>query len=96
MLGALTPAATAAIAYALMGTMERATTYAALLPVMLGIIMATGSELSFSAIGFTCAVGGCLARAFKTVLQVNYPPLKDSSRIMAIALCSNGCRLACF
>ena len=77
MLGALTPVATAALAYVLMGTLEKATTYAALIPVMLGIVMATGNEISFSAIGFTCAVGGCLARALKTVLQVQFLSLVD-------------------
>lgn len=72
-IGALTPAVTAALAYLLMGAVETASTYAALIPVMLGVMIATGYEPSFHNIGFTAAVGGCVARAFKTVLQV---PLK--------------------
>ena len=69
-IGALTPAATAALAFLCMGTLEKKETYAALIPVMLGIMMATGYELSFNSFGFAAAVGGCLARALKTVLQV--------------------------
>ena len=70
-IGALTPAATAGLAFLFMGTLEKWETYAALVPVMFGIMMATGYELSFNTVGFTAAVGGCLARAFKTVLQVS-------------------------
>ena len=69
-IGALTPVATAALAFICLGTWERPETYAALIPVVLGIIMASGYELSFHSIGFAAAVAGCLARAFKTVLQV--------------------------
>jgi len=69
-IGALTPAATAGLAFLFMGTSEKWETYAALGPVMFGIMMATGYELSFNTIGFMAAVGGCLARAFKSVLQV--------------------------
>ena len=69
-IGALTPAATAALAYAFVGTLEKITTYVALIPVMLGIVIATGCELSFDSIGFFTAVAGCIARASKTVLQV--------------------------
>ena len=53
-----------------MGRLERPLAYAALVPVMLGIMIATGHERSFHSIGFTAAVCGCIARAFKTVLQV--------------------------
>ena len=95
-LGALTPAATAALAYALMGTIERAVTYAALVPVMLGIIIASGYEISFSTIGFALAVGGCLARAFKTVLQVAFPLLAVLSMQMSIMhFCEQHAPLIC-
>ena len=76
-IGAVTPAATAALAYAFMGTLEKIATYLALIPVMLGIVIATGCELSFNSIGFGAAVAGCVARASKTVLQV--PPIKSIS-----------------
>ena len=69
-IGALTPAATAGLAFALMGTVEKIATYFALIPVMLGIVTATGCELSFNLTGFGAAVAGCIARASKTVLQV--------------------------
>lgn len=69
-IGALTPAATAILAYAFMGRLEKPLAYAALVPLMLGIMIATGYEPSFHSIGFTAAVCGCTARAFKTVLQV--------------------------
>ena len=74
----MTPAATAALAYAFMGTLERVATYVALIPVMLGIVIATGCELSFNSIGFGAAVAGCVARAFKTVLQV--PPTRSTAK----------------
>ena len=76
-IGAVTPAATAALAYAFMGTLEKIATYVALIPVMLGIVIATGCELSYNSIGFGAAVAGCIARASKTVLQV--PPTRSTS-----------------
>ena len=69
-IGTLTPVATAVLAFICLGTVERTETYGALIPVVLGIIMASGYELSFNSIGFAAAVAGCLARALKTVLQV--------------------------
>ena len=93
-LGALTPVVTAALAYALMGTMERPTTYAALLPVMLGIIMATGYEISFSATGVACAVGGCFARALKTVLQVDILLVLNTSLSWTCGYCESSLSVA--
>ena len=69
-IGATTPAATAILAFVLLGSVEKWATYAALIPVMLGIVVATGYEPSFHFIGFMAAAGGCVARAFKTVMQV--------------------------
>ena len=69
-IGATTPAATALFALALLRTAERAVTYVTLLPIMAGIVLATGFEPSFHSIGFLTAVGACGARAFKAVLQV--------------------------
>ena len=69
-IGATTPAATALFALALLRTAERAVTYVTLLPIMAGIVLATGFEPSFHTLGFLTAVGACGARAFKAVLQV--------------------------
>lgn len=73
-IGAMTPAATAFMALALLGTVEKAVTYMTLVPVMAGIILATGFEPSFNSFGFLAAVGACGARAFKAVLQVTPAP----------------------
>ncbi len=54
--------------------MEKAVTYMTLIPVMAGIILATGFEPSFNTFGFLAAVGACGARALKAVLQVNSAP----------------------
>lgn len=70
-IGATTPAATALFALALLRTAEQAVTYVTLLPIMAGIVLATGFEPSFHTIGFLTAVGACGARAFKAVLQVH-------------------------
>lgn len=69
-IGATTPAATAVMALALLGTVEKAATYISLIPVMAGIVLATGFEPSFNSFGFLAALGACCARAFKAVLQV--------------------------
>ena len=58
------------MALALLGTVEKAVTYISLIPVMAGIVLATGFEPSFNSFGFLAAVGACCARAFKAVLQV--------------------------
>ena len=58
------------MALALLGTVEKAVTYLTLVPIMAGIIMATGNEPLFHSFGFLAAVGACGARAFKAVLQV--------------------------
>ena len=70
-IGATTPAATAVMALALLGTVEKAVTYISLIPVMAGIVLATGFEPSFNSLGFFAAMGACCARAFKAVLQVS-------------------------
>ena len=70
-IGATTPAATAVMALALLGTVEKAVTYISLIPVMAGIVLATGFEPSFNSFGFLAAMGACCARAFKAVLQVS-------------------------
>ncbi len=71
-IGATTPAATALFALALLRTAERGVTYVTLLPIMAGIVLATGFEPSFNSIGFLTAVSATCARAFKAVLQVRH------------------------
>lgn len=67
--GATTPAFTAALSLILLNSRETARTYAALLPVIVGIVIATGAEPSFNLAGFTAAVVATAARALKSVLQ---------------------------
>ena len=43
--------------------------YAALIPVVLGVVVASGFEPSFNLVGFTAAITATVARALKTVLQ---------------------------
>ena len=69
-IGATTPAFTAALSLAILGTKESARTYLALLPVVVGIVIATGAEPSFNMAGFSAAIVATSARAFKSVLQV--------------------------
>ena len=72
----MTPAATALIALVLLGKVEKALTYVTLIPVMAGIVLATGFEPSFHSLGFFAAIGACGARAFKAVLQVGLSGLQ--------------------
>ncbi|KAM3406633.1 hypothetical protein ACQJBY_000606 [Aegilops geniculata] len=67
--GATTPFFTALIAYAVAGRREARATYAALLPVVAGVVVATGGEPSFHLFGFIMCVGATAGRALKTVLQ---------------------------
>ena len=71
--GATTPAFTAALSFLMMNARESTRTYAALLPVVIGIVIATGAEPSFNLAGFAAAVTATAARAFKSVLQVSHP-----------------------
>lgn len=69
-IGATTPAFTAALSLIILNSRETARTYAALLPVVIGIVIATGAEPSFNLAGFAASVMATAARAFKSVLQV--------------------------
>lgn len=69
-IGATTPAFTAALSLIILRTKESGRTYIALLPVVIGIVIATGAEPSFNLAGFSAAVVATSARAFKSVLQV--------------------------
>uniref|UniRef100_A0A0D9WC72 Sugar phosphate transporter domain-containing protein n=1 Tax=Leersia perrieri TaxID=77586 RepID=A0A0D9WC72_9ORYZ len=67
--GATTPFFTAVLAYAVAARREAFATYAALVPVVAGVVIATGGEPSFHLFGFIMCVGATAARALKTVLQ---------------------------
>jgi drug/metabolite transporter (DMT)-like permease len=68
-IGATTPVFTAAIASIILGQRETKEVYLALVPVVVGIIIASGAEPMFQLAGFTAAVTATAARAFKSVLQ---------------------------
>ncbi|CAN6345105.1 unnamed protein product [Urochloa humidicola] len=67
--GATTPFFTAVLAYAVAARREACATYAALIPVVAGVVIATGGEPSFHLFGFIMCVGATAGRALKTVLQ---------------------------
>ncbi|KAK9907658.1 hypothetical protein WJX75_007760 [Coccomyxa subellipsoidea] len=68
-MGAVTPAMTALATFLLLGTMEQPLTYATLIPVMVGIVLAAGFEPALNVIGFLACFGASGARALKAVLQ---------------------------
>ncbi|OWM78933.1 hypothetical protein CDL15_Pgr003104 [Punica granatum] len=67
--GATTPFFTAVFAYLMTFKREAWITYAALIPVVTGVIIASGGEPSFHMFGFIMCIGATAARAFKSVLQ---------------------------
>ncbi|KAK7333280.1 hypothetical protein VNO80_30045 [Phaseolus coccineus] len=68
-IGATTPFFTAIFAYLVTLRREGWLTYLALLPVVAGVIIASGGEPSFHLFGFIMCVSATAARALKTVLQ---------------------------
>ncbi|XP_047164084.1 probable sugar phosphate/phosphate translocator At3g11320 [Vigna umbellata] len=68
-IGATTPFFTAVFAYAVTSKREAWVTYATLLPVATGVIIASGGEPSFHLFGFVICISSTAARAFKSVLQ---------------------------
>ncbi|KAE8098746.1 hypothetical protein FH972_016787 [Carpinus fangiana] len=67
--GATTPFFTALFAFLLTLKREAWVTYAALVPVVTGVVIASGGEPGFHLFGFIVCVSATAARAFKTVLQ---------------------------
>ncbi|KAF5744542.1 Nucleotide-sugar transporter family protein [Tripterygium wilfordii] len=67
--GATTPLFTAVFAYIMTLKREAWVTYFTLVPVVTGVIIASGGEPSFHLFGFIMCVGATAARALKTVLQ---------------------------
>ncbi|KAK5841449.1 hypothetical protein E1A91_A01G244600v1 [Gossypium mustelinum] len=68
-IGATTPFFTAVFAYVMMKKIESWVTYLTLLPVVAGVIIASGAEPSFHLFGFLMCVSATAARASKSVLQ---------------------------
>ena len=68
-IGATTPLFTAVFSLVLQKKKETVTTYLTLIPVVLGIALATGAEPSFHFGGFVLAVAATALRGFKSVLQ---------------------------
>jgi drug/metabolite transporter (DMT)-like permease len=79
----------AALALALLKQRERWPVYAALVPVMAGLVIATGAEPSFHVVGFAATVGATVLRALKTVIQVRElrSSTASSRRCFAIGSC---------
>lgn len=69
MLGASTPLFTALFAAILIQKRERMQTYAALLPVTFGIVLASGFEPSFDAFGWAMCMTSTAGRALNSVVQ---------------------------
>jgi drug/metabolite transporter (DMT)-like permease len=69
-IGACTPFFTAILSLVIQGKRESARTYAALVPVVVGIVVATGFEPSFHMLGFCVCMLATGLRALKSVLQV--------------------------
>ncbi|XP_019165838.1 PREDICTED: probable sugar phosphate/phosphate translocator At5g04160 [Ipomoea nil] len=67
--GATTPFFTAFFAYLITSKREAWVTYTALVPVVAGVVIASGGEPSFHWYGFIMCIGSTSARAFKSVLQ---------------------------
>nr|GMD47991.1 protein NRT1/ PTR FAMILY 5.6-like [Ipomoea batatas] len=67
--GATTPFFTALFAFLMTRKREAWVTYAALVPVVGGVVIASGGEPSFHWYGFIMCVSATAARAFKSVLQ---------------------------
>lgn len=67
--GATTPFFTALFAYMITQKSESWSTYGCLVPVVAGVVIASGGEPSFHLYGFIMCIGATAARAFKSVLQ---------------------------
>ncbi|KAD3336198.1 hypothetical protein E3N88_31717 [Mikania micrantha] len=67
--GATTPFFTAVFAYLMTMKKEAWLTYVALIPVVAGVVIASGGEPSFHLFGFIMCLGATAARALKSVLQ---------------------------
>ena len=79
-IGATTPAFTALLAAIMLGHRESKEVYLSLIPVVVGIIIASGAEPMFDLVGFLAALMATAGRGLKSVLQGIM--LSDSSEKM--------------
>ena len=79
-IGATTPAFTALLAAIMLGHRETKSVYLSLIPVIVGIVIASGAEPMFNLVGFCAALTATAGRALKSVLQGLM--LSDSSEKM--------------
>jgi drug/metabolite transporter (DMT)-like permease len=79
-IGATTPAFTAVMAAVMLGHRETKAVYLSLVPVVIGIVIASGAEPMFNLVGFLAALTATAGRALKSVLQGLM--LSDSSEKM--------------
>lgn len=79
-IGATTPAFTAVLAAVMLGHRESTSVYLSLVPVVVGIVIASGAEPMFNMVGFLAALTATAGRALKSVLQGLM--LSDSSEKM--------------
>lgn len=79
-LGATTPAFTALLAAVMLSHRETKGVYLSLVPVIIGIVIASGAEPMFNIVGFAAALTATAGRALKSVLQGIM--LSDSSEKM--------------
>lgn len=68
-IGATTPAFTALLAIVIIGRYERLITYITLVPVILGIVIASKGEPGFHIVGFLLSMTATAARGAKSVMQ---------------------------
>mmetsp|Transcript_39571 Transcript_39571/g.75786 ORF Transcript_39571/g.75786 Transcript_39571/m.75786 type:complete len:320 (-) Transcript_39571:123-1082(-) len=68
-IGATTPAFTALLAIVIIGRYERLVTYITLVPVILGIVIASKGEPGFHIVGFLLSMTATAARGAKSVMQ---------------------------
>lgn len=68
-IGSTTPAFTALLSFWILGKQESRTVYLSLIPVMVGIMIASGWEPGFNMLGFVLCITSTAVRALKTVLQ---------------------------
>ena len=101
-IGATTPAFTAALALLMLAKKESLATYSALVPVVAGIVLATGFEPSYNAVGFSAAMAATAARAVKAIIQVLacstvylQPRPRDWAELVMFVACSSADDLGC-
>jgi len=75
-IGATTPAFTAILAVVIVRRWEQPLTYATLIPVILGVMIASRGEPGFHLAGFLLCVASTVCRGLKAVLQQVCSPLR--------------------